>query len=338
MLEDVVIGSDIFKAASVESCIFLANKNSIKSISVFQFEQDIFQFRWHTSKEVSRELPFEMINTELDLKNLHVIKLIQQDSENFGKLFTITRGIEAGKNDSCITNVYNDYKLLRGEDVTAFNIDFKNLYVEYNSTETSKFKPASTYEGEKILIRRVGNELISAYDNENYLNLNTIYNCKPLKKNVNLFYITALLNSSLLKNWFKKVFVLTDRLFPYVRISQLEYIPIKFADDEEFKFEILTKYIMFSINRLNYISKFIISLIDAMTYEIYFPEKIKESDCEILKHLVQLPDLNEGWSIEQKHKVVEKVYNDLSNPLHPINIAIFKMDTIEEIAIIEGKL
>jgi hypothetical protein len=92
-------------------------------------------------------------------------------------------------------------------------------------------------------------------------------------------------------------------------------------------------------------SVFFESLIDAMVYELYFPDEIKAADCEILKHLTNtstslstsLPELQDTWSEEKKLATIEKVYKELSNPAHPVSIAMFKMETIEEIRIIEGK-
>jgi hypothetical protein len=57
----------------------------------------------------------------------------------------------------------------------------------------------------------------------------------------------------------------------------------------------------------------------------------------VLKHLHALPELKEDLSDEKKLKIIEKVYKELSDPQHPVSIALFKMDTIEEIRIIEGK-
>jgi hypothetical protein len=82
-----------------------------------------------------------------------------------------------------------------------------------------------------------------------------------------------------------------------------------------------------------------------MVYELYFPDEIKAADCEILKHLTNtstslstsLPELQDTWSEEKKLATIEKVYKELSNPAHPVSIAMFKMETIEEIRIIEGK-
>lgn len=57
----------------------------------------------------------------------------------------------------------------------------------------------------------------------------------------------------------------------------------------------------------------------------------------MLKHIAKLPEFKNDWSNEKKLAVIKKVYKELSDPKHPISVAMFKMDTIKEIRIIEGK-
>ena len=82
---------------------------------------------------------------------------------------------------------------------------------------------------------------------------------------------------------------------------------------------------------------FLERLIDAMVYELYMEEEVKAAGCEVLKHLTNLPELKEDWSDEKKLQTIDTVYKELSNPKHPVSVAMFKMDTIEEIRIIKGK-
>ena len=78
-------------------------------------------------------------------------------------------------------------------------------------------------------------------------------------------------------------------------------------------------------------------MVDAMVYEFYFPEEIKTSGCEILRHLTHLPELKDNWSDEQKLVVIEKVYKELSDPTHPVSLAMKKMQEVPEVKIIEGR-
>jgi hypothetical protein len=335
-LKSVIIGSDIFESAGVESCIFVSSKKHIDNISVSKYENNEFIYKWLTSKAISKELPFEMINTELDSVELKIIKSIQSNHRTFDKVISLTRGIEAGKNDECITESKTKHKLLRGEDVTKYKISFENLYIKYDKTDLSKFKPLSIYENNKILIRRVGNELVAAFDSESHLTLNTLYNCKAIENNTNLLYVLGIINSTLMRNWFKKLFVLTDKLFPYVRVSQLNYIPLNLSSDFEKPVEYFVKCNIISINNHSQFTSLFERLIDALVYELYLPEEIKAGGAEVLKHLTNLPELKEGED-EKNLKIIEKVYKELSDPKHPISASLLKLLTIEEVNIIEGR-
>ena len=107
--------------------------------------------------------------------------------------------------------------------------------------------------------------------------------------------------------------------------------------------EIVNLLVMYLINskKINSTaSTFFENMLDSIIYELYLPETIQNANCEVLKHLNNLPDLKEGEDEETTNKnlkTIEKIYNELSSPAHPVNVAMFKMDTIEEIRIIEGK-
>ncbi len=62
----------------------------------------------------------------------------------------------------------------------------------------------------------------------------------------------------------------------------------------------------------------------------------KTSENKILKHLTDLPELKNAWNNEQKLAVIENLYRELSNPSHPVSIAMKRMQDIREIRIIEG--
>ena len=76
--------------------------------------------------------------------------------------------------------------------------------------------------------------------------------------------------------------------------------------------------------------------IDAMVYELYFPEEIKAAGCEVLKHLINLPERKDCWSDEQKLQTIEKVYKKLSGPGRPVSIALQRQKTVPGVRIIEG--
>ena len=74
-----------------------------------------------------------------------------------------------------------------------------------------------------------------------------------------------------------------------------------------------------------------------MVYELYLKEEVKSAGCEVMKHLTNLPELKEDWSDEKKLQTIERVYKELSDPKHPVSVAMLKMQEIEEVKIIEGR-
>ena len=122
---------------------------------------------------------------------------------------------------------------MRGQDVERYKIQFEEKFCEFDLQDSTKFKDISLYNEEKILLRRVTNLIQATYDNAHYVVLNTIY-CAKLKNGIsgNLKFYTAILNSKVVAFWFFKTFCNTDKLFPYIRVSQLEQIPIPNASRE----------------------------------------------------------------------------------------------------------
>jgi adenine-specific DNA-methyltransferase len=58
---------------------------------------------------------------------------------------------------------------------------------------------------------------------------------------------------------------------------------------------------------------------------------------EIIQHLGELPEFNEGMIDEQKMKICKTVFNRLNNKDHPVRMNLSKTSSIPEIAVIEGK-
>lgn len=78
-------------------------------------------------------------------------------------------------------------------------------------------------------------------------------------------------------------------------------------------------------------------VIDGMVYELYFPELLKTHKREIIQYLGELPAYIEGMSDDEKLSIAKKVFNRLNEKEHPVRVNLFYMNSIPEIAIIEGK-
>lgn len=119
----------------------------------------------------------------------------------------------------------------------------------------------------------------------------------------------------------------------------IELLPVpKLSPGSQLPFEILIDCILFCKERnLEQKSGLFESVIDGMVYGLYFPGEIKAVNGEVLKRIAKLPEFKDDWSDEKKLAVIEKIYKELSDPNHPVTIAMEKMQEIPEIEIIEGR-
>jgi hypothetical protein len=77
----------------------------------------------------------------------------------------------------------------------------------------------------KILVRRVAQDVIAALDEARCWTLNTVY-CLVPRPGIAPRVLLGVLNSSVPSFWLRVVFLSDDRLFPYLRLSQLERLPL----------------------------------------------------------------------------------------------------------------
>ena len=263
-ISEIVTGSDIFDAG-VESCIFLTNnQNKGTDVAISHYENGLFTKMNTVLRDIYKRSSSLVFSTEICNVEVDLIEKLNKLNK-FENIFNVKRGVEAGKKDESITDHDNGYHLLRGEDVSKYSICYDDKYIDYDESNISKFKEISLYNNPKILLRRVGNTIQCVYDNNSYIVLNTIY-CITFKTDINrsLEAYTAILNSKLVAYWFFKTYCNTDKLFPYIRISQLNNIPIP---DLPKKCESnLTKYVNAIFNNID---ESIISRIDLIVYKLY---------------------------------------------------------------------
>ncbi|MBP6738842.1 MAG: Eco57I restriction-modification methylase domain-containing protein, partial [Leptospiraceae bacterium] len=185
---------------------------------------------------------------------------------------------------------------------------------------------------EKIIWKRIGSQLRFSYSNKDIYCLDST--CIATGEKIK--YLTALLNSKLCNYQLFEYAPKTGMGDLIISVQALEPLLVYYPNDtQEELFNRLVDYIL-TLKSKHKDSSFFERLIDAMVYELYFPESIQKAGCEVLKHLNNLPEIKEAEE-EKNLKLIEKVYKELSDPKHPVTRAIDRMDAVEEIRIIEGK-
>ena len=292
-----------------------------------------------------------VINIFVNEKTEEIIVQIENNSyqlKGFADIYSGVKPYEVGKGNPPQTRkmlkerVYDSTyqiddsykKFVRGKDIIKYrNVWDGTRWIKYGPNLAAMRNPAIFFKP-KIIIRQTGDCLIATFDSQQFICQNNTHVVNQ-KNNIDLKYLLALINSSLLNFYFQYLNPEIGEALAEVKKETVEKLMIKIASNNK-PFINVVNYILL-LKSKNENSTFFERLIDAMVYELYLPEQIKDAGCEVLKYLDNLPELNAEWSNEQKLKTIEKVYKELSSPKYPVNIAMAKMQEIEEVKIIEGK-
>ncbi|WP_256097193.1 Eco57I restriction-modification methylase domain-containing protein [Brachyspira hampsonii] len=212
-----------FKNVSTECIVFLVSKDDKKEdIKIYDYypNKDV-TFIKTMDKNMFYNFPNIIFNTIVSEEEINIINKMLSISVKVSEICSLKRGMEIGKKD--IRENKSGILTLLGEEVSKYQIAYENTYCLENHKEVSRLKLFS--EVEKILIRRVANQLIATYDNENYYFIKNLYSL--ISKDYNLKYILGLLNSKLLNFFFKKYFTTKkEDIFPEIQAYHINELPI----------------------------------------------------------------------------------------------------------------
>ncbi len=224
------LGDGVFKEAAVDTCITIFSKqipnfnhsilgyvgNSIKNIDYNTFLQNDF-----------KKSKYALFNIYTSSEANFIAQKIAEKGELLENLVTFARGVEFGYKSEYTTQkakTKNAKPLIAGRCIDKYKITFENRYVIFDEKDVSNFKTREIYEQEKILIRRIGTNIIATYDNEKYYNVCDVYNL--LSKNISLKYILGFLNSKLMSFYLQTQFKNAKKIFPKIPIAYLKQLPI----------------------------------------------------------------------------------------------------------------
>jgi len=131
-------------------------------------------------------------------------------------------------------------KLLFGKDIVKYNITFNNNWVNYKPNEMMKLelkrvkgapglrlRSKEIFERNKILTRQTADEIIAAYDMENYYYSNTLHGTTIFNTQYHPLYVLALLNSKLITWYYRSTTAEEGKVFAQIKIGLLRLLPVK---------------------------------------------------------------------------------------------------------------
>jgi adenine-specific DNA-methyltransferase len=254
--------------------------------------------------------------------------------------------------ESYCTPAIDSYLLHDKNKESELNDEFDDWYFKNKGSHQRPFnlRKVEEYNRPKIFLRQSDIKFTATYVEDFVFGNYSLFNIYHSKNNKDdLKYLLALLNSKLLSFYGRETEIILVKAgkTPQIRSGQrgpkgIKQLPIKHCNEKKPLINFVDYTLFLKSQKLvdvnnQLMPNYFEQIIDGMAYELYFPELLKKHNREIIKHLGELPKFTESMSDEQKMKTCKKVFDRLNDKEHPVRINLFYMNSIPEIAIIEGK-
>ena len=125
-------------------------------------------------------------------------------------------------------------KVLNGKNIRRYQLRWGGLYVRYNRSllvkgDNVRWGHRAALDSAKILTRQTADRIIGTFDDGRYYVTNSIHTSvlRPEHADVLLKYVLALLNSTLLSWYYRKLFPEVGQVFSQVKLVNLRHLPIR---------------------------------------------------------------------------------------------------------------
>lgn len=328
------INENVF-TANVNTCILIAvkNKNFNSQLSyyagtilngVFGMKIIIKQPQNNYVDEKSLLVP------PGDETTVDIIKRIEKASNRLSAFARVNFGMQLRDREEYPNDVLNNpsknlltkdhKKCYTGRDIKRYEVKYNSLYCYFNKVAKRGgcWDEKVHFQKNKILIRQVGEYPVGALDKKGYAVLNSAFMITTQK--INPKFLLAQINSSLVKFYWLHKFADKRKTFPKIKGGYLELLPIILSDREE-AITTLVDYIIFlKENTEDPISEFVPNshieqlfeeVIDAMIYQLYFPEDFTNTKIEFIKYAERYFKNLEGLKEDEKKHTIHLAYQKL---------------------------
>lgn len=299
----------VFENAVTGNVIFLYRKKQYLSSKLFHFDKNYLLGEKVENKkleitEIRREtLPLKDVS--ITFKGMVVKDRNEVLSSEKGKdVFLLGKNISKWRINSCL---YTDYD---------------NLIIIGGTKKLSKHNVSP-----RILIRRTGNTLCCAYLKRPALTESTLYSTWSTNSKYTNLFLFGVLNSKLLDHFNRTENITNQQGFPQILMTDLELLPIKEPNPE------FTKTIEVLAVILNDLESHVIeSTLNAIVFNLYFPDHMKEREIDVLHFVAQdIEKVMQGRDFEklsdtEKERVIEQLHAIWTNPNNEVvkRMAMFK--------------
>ena len=249
----ISFGNTVFDNAIVD-CIICIHQNSLKnSLPVHVKNLIALENLMGSTSELIPKSYFEscdgyQFDLNYDVNIMQLINKIKSKSLNLSDIAIVKDGIIQGAvaDELFIKSEINNNcrKLLFGENINKYKIDYQGNYVNYNPTNMMALererrgenvraglwlRNPSIFERDKILTRQTADQIIAAFDDNNYYYANTLHGTTIENKDYSPYYVLAILNRKVITWYYRKTTAEQGKVFAQIKIEKLKTLPIKIA-------------------------------------------------------------------------------------------------------------
>ncbi len=218
-----------FESVNVESNVIFTSKHiESKSIELQNIIENEVSLNAKIHIDKIQNFPFYIFPFAIPSNLIDILKKINNKKCNIlGNIVEIKRGFEFGYNHFSINKNKIGYKIIKGENIKKYVINYDNYYVNADFKDKKLFKSSDIFcKTPKLVTKFVSNKLCFAIDEIGYCNTNVVYNVHLINTKINLLFLLGLLNSKVINFWFLNIYANNDKIFPHIQKNQLESIPI----------------------------------------------------------------------------------------------------------------
>ncbi len=229
--------NDVF-GAKVDTAIIILNKESnTKSRNrnlVEIYKKNNQMFKHEENKDIKQIKYLDMnnylFNINITSKDRYLLEKINKHG-NLERIARVSFGLQTKNKKKYVKEypVNEQWKpCIDGKNIFPYHLTFSSQYFLHDR----RIKAGGCWDEEthntniKIVIRQIGEYPIATIDTNRYYCLNTIYNISSLDKKYNYNYVLAILNSNLIKYFWKCNYYDSKILFPKIKKAYLDKIPI----------------------------------------------------------------------------------------------------------------
>lgn len=240
-IDQVILFDDLpFKEAIVENVIIQLSKSipfekdtmilKVDANLSFNLIQNLEQNNFNSNHNTT----FKITASEDDDQLINKIKansILLKTFVSINQAIALKGSREKWVDDKKVASNYKKV-LIGGKNITRYGLEWDGTYLNYTPEAIHSCKREDIFlSDEKILFRRVSENIIATIDTQKYYGLHTLVVINKKEKSpVSLKVLVALLNSNVLNYFFKKVFSSTKKVFSEIGAKQIELLPIKTPD------------------------------------------------------------------------------------------------------------